>query len=402
MVSNRMYSLGTNRSCIRELFEYGIQQAKLVGKENVLDFSIGNPSIPTPDAVTKAFERLVDSEDKVAVHGYTPAAGDYDARAAVARDLFRRSGTVVRPENVFFTCGAAPALIATIRALCVDDAEFMVIAPYFPEYRPFIEMNGGKFVAVPADEAAFQIRIDEVEKRITTNTQAIIVNSPNNPSGVVYTAETLHALASVLQKKSEEIGHPIYIIADEPYRELVYDGADAPYLPVIYPNTIICYSYSKILSLPGERIGYVCVPDCAADSAEVFAAVAGAARTLGHVCAPSLQQKVIAECVDVRPDLAAYDRNRVALYEALTAYGYRCVKPDGAFYLFVEAPGGNAKAFSDRAKEKNLLIVPGDDFGCPGFFRLSTCVSKNVVNRSLPVFAELMQQWRDGRDNGSC
>lgn len=390
MVSNRMYSLGAKRSCIRELFEYGIQQAKLVGKENVLDFSIGNPSIPTPDAVTKALERLVDSENKVAVHGYTPAAGDYDARAAVARDLSRRSGTAVRPENVFFTCGAAPAMIATIRALCVDNAEFMVIAPYFPEYCPFIEMNGGKFVAVPADEAAFQIRIDEVEKRITSNTQAIIVNSPNNPSGVVYTAETLHALASVLQRKSEEIGHPIYIIADEPYRELVYDGADAPYLPAIYPNTIICYSYSKILSLPGERIGYVCVPDCAADSAEVFAAVAGAARTLGHVCAPSLQQKVVAECVDVRPDLAAYDRNRVALYETLTAYGYRCIKPDGAFYLFVEAPGGNAKAFSDRAKEKNLLIVPGNDFGCPGFFRLSTCVSAATVQKSLSIFKELI------------
>ena len=390
MISNAMYSLGAKRSCIRELFEYGIQQAKVVGKENVMDFSIGNPSIPTPDAVTDAFDQLVQSEDTIAVHGYTPAAGDFDARKAVADNLTRRARAEIRPDNIYFTCGAAPALISTIRALAVEDAEIMVIAPYFPEYRPFIEMNGCKYVAVPPDTRAFQIRFDELEKRITPHTQALIVNSPNNPSGVVYTVETLQRLAEVLTRKSKEIGHPIYIIADEPYRELVYDGADVPYLPNIYPDTMICYSYSKILSLPGERIGYVCVPDVVTDSKDLFAAIAGASRTLGHVCAPSLQQKVIARCVDVRPDLAAYNRNRMTLYNALTSYGYRCIKPDGAFYLFVEAPGGSSRAFSDQAKERNLLIVPGDDFGCPEFFRLCTCVSSDMVQKSLPVFQDLI------------
>lgn len=389
MVSNTMYTLGAKRSCIRELFEYGIRQAAVVGKENVMDFSIGNPSIPTPSAVTEAFDALIRSEDTLAVHGYTPAAGDYDARTAVADNLTRRAGVKIHPENIYFTCGAAPALISTIRALAVENAEILVIAPYFPEYRPFIEKNGCRFVPVPADTAAFQIRLDELEKRIGPNTQALIVNSPNNPSGVVYTTETLKMLAEVLTRKSREIGHPIYIIADEPYRELVYDGVDVPYLPAIYPDTVICYSYSKILSLPGERIGYVCVPDSVTDSEALFAAIAGASRTLGHVCAPSLQQKVIARCVDIRPDLTAYDRNRLTLYNALTSYGYRCVKPEGAFYLFVEAPGGSAKDYSDRAKAYNLLVVPGDDFGCPGFFRLSTCVSYEMIQKSLPVFERL-------------
>ena len=389
MVSNTMYTLGAKRSCIRELFEYGIRQAAVVGKENVMDFSIGNPSIPTPSAVTEAFDALIRSEDTLAVHGYTPAAGDYDARTAVADNLTRRAGVKIHPENIYFTCGAAPALISTIRALAVENAEILVIAPYFPEYRPFIEKNGCRFVPVPADTAAFQIRLDELEKRIGPNTQALIVNSPNNPSGVVYTTETLKMLAEVLTRKSREIGHPIYIIADEPYRELVYDGVDVPYLPAIYPDTVICYSYSKILSLPGERIGYVCVPDSVTDSEALFAAIAGASRTLGHVCAPSLQQKVIARCEDIRPDLTAYDRNRLTLYNALTSYGYRCVKPEGAFYLFVEAPGGSAKDYSDRAKAYNLLVVPGDDFGCPGFFRLSTCVSYEMIQKSLPVFERL-------------
>ena len=390
MIAATMYELGARRSCIRELFEYGLRQAAVVGKENVMDFSIGNPSIPTPAAVTEAFDTLVRSEDTISVHGYTPAAGDYAARKAVADNLARRANAEIRPENIYFTCGAAPALISVIRALAVPQAEVLVIAPYFPEYRPYVEMNGCRFVTVPADTAAFQIRLDELERRITPRTQALIINSPNNPSGVVYTPETLAELAKVLTRKSREIGHPIYIISDEPYRELVYDGADVPYLPSIYPNTVICYSYSKILSLPGERIGYVCVPDAAEDSGSLYAAIAGAARTLGHVCAPSLQQKVVAQCVDIRPNLAAYDRNRTTLYDALTAYGYQCVKPQGAFYLFPKAPGGNALAFSERAKSENLLLVPGDDFGCPDFFRISTCVSYDMVCRSLPVFQKLI------------
>lgn len=391
MVSETMYALGSKRSCIRELFEYGLRQAKAVGRENVFDFSIGNPSIPSPPEVNEAFVSIVQSRDSLAVHGYTTAGGSDEARAAVAADLNARYDARIRPQNLFFTCGAAPALIAAIRALAVEGAEIMAIAPYFAEYRPFVEANGPKFVVVPADREEFQIRFDELEARITHHTQGIIVNSPCNPSGVVYTRETLERLASILTRKSQEYGHPIYILADEPYQELSYDGAEPPFIPNIYPNTIVCYSYSKCLSLPGERIGYACVPDQAEDSAKVYAAVAGAARVLGHVCAPSLQQLVVARCASVRPDLEAYDRNRTALYEALTEYGYRCAKPTGAFYMFVQAPGGDAQAFSDRAKEKNLLVVPGGDFGCPDFFRVSTCVDYDMIQRSLPVFKELIE-----------
>lgn len=391
MVSETMYALGSKRSCIRELFEYGLRQAKVVGRENVYDFSIGNPSIPAPPEVNEAFVSIVQERDSLSVHGYTTAGGSDEARAAVAADLNARYDAGIRPQNLFLTCGAAPALIAAIRALAVEGAEIMAIAPYFAEYRPFVEANGPKFVAVPADREAFQIRFDELEARITSHTQGIIVNSPCNPSGVVYTRETLERLGEVLSRKSREYGHPIYILADEPYRELSYDGVVPPFIPNIYPNTIVCYSYSKSLSLPGERIGYVCVPDQAEDSERVYAAVAGAARVLGHVCAPSLQQLVVARCAAVRPDLKAYDRNRTALYEALTEYGYRCAKPTGAFYMFVQAPGGDAQAFSDRAKEKNLLVVPGGDFGCPDFFRVSTCVDYDMIQRSLPVFRELIE-----------
>ncbi len=393
MISQNMYALGANRSCIRELFEYGLKQAQIVGKENVFDFSLGNPSIPAPDTVQEAFQSLSAQEDSLAVHGYTPAAGCPDARIAAANDLTARFGVPIRPENLFFTCGAAPALISVVRALAVEDAEILAIAPFFPEYRPFVEQNGAKFTVVPADTDTFQIPVAGVEKKLTPHTQGIIVNSPNNPSGVVYSRENLAALAELLTRKSQEYGHPIYILADEPYRELVYDGLEVPFIPAVYPNTVVCYSYSKSLSLPGERIGYVCVPDCAADSEELFAAVAGAARVLGHVCAPSLQQQVAARCAEIRPNLEAYDRNRRTLYDALTAYGYACVKPNGAFYLFVRAPGGDAQAFSDRAKKENLLLVPGGDFGCPEFFRASTCVSHDMILRSLPVFQRLIAEY---------
>ena len=389
MVSQAMKNLGTARSVIRELFEYGNQRATVVGRENVYDFSLGNPSVAPPPVVNETAIRLLQQPNSP-IHAYTSAQGAADARERFAASLNRRFNAGCTPDRLYLTVGAAASLCCVFNGLTCPGDEFIVFAPYFPEYRPFIEMNGCKFVAVPPDTNAFQIRFDELEKRITPHTQALIVNSPNNPSGVVYTVETLQRLAEILTRKSREIGHPIYIIADEPYRELVYDGADVPYLPNIYPDTMICYSYSKILSLPGERIGYVCVPDVVTDSKELFAAIAGASRTLGHVCAPSLQQKVIARCVDVRPNLAAYDRNRMALYSALTSYGYRCVKPNGAFYLFVEAPGGSAKAFSDHAKDRNLLVVPGDDFGCPAFFRLSTCVSSETVDKSLPVFRELI------------
>ena len=391
MVSETSLALGTSRSCIRELFEYGLRQAAVVGKENVFDYSLGNPSIPSPPEVNQAIISTIQEMDSLDIHGYTPAPGAMPARKAIADDLNARFHTSIRGENIFFTCGAAPALISVIRALAVEGAEIMAIAPFFPEYRPFTEQNGASFVVVPADTRSFQISMEAVEARITPHTQAVIINSPNNPSGVVYTRETLSSLGELLTRKSAEYGHPIYIIADEPYRELVYDGVEVPFIPTIYPNTIVCYSYSKSLSLPGERIGYVCVPDQVEDSADVYAAVAGAARAMGHVCAPSLQQLVVARCASVRPDLEAYDRNRNALYDALISYGYECVKPNGAFYMFVKAPGGSSKAFSDKAKEKNLLLVPGDDFGCPEFFRICTCVSYDMIQRSLPVFKELIQ-----------
>ncbi len=388
-----MLALGTTRSCIRELFEYGLRQAAVVGKENVYDFSIGNPSVPAPKEVNQAIVDIVTQEDSVEIHGYTPAPGYMGVREAVAADLNQRYGTEIRPENLYFTCGAAPALVSVVRALAVEGAEFVTVAPHFVEYRPFVECNGGKLVVVPADMDSFQIRFPELEQRLSVHTQAVIINSPNNPSGVIYTRETLQQLAELLERKSREVGHPIYLIADEPYRELVYDQGEIPFIPTIYKDTIVCYSYSKSLSLPGERIGYICVPDGAADSAQVFAAIAGAARSIGHVCPPSLLQRVVARCAHLRPDIEAYDRNRTTLYEALTSYGYCCSKANGAFYLFVKAPGGSSQAFSERAKEKNLLVVPGDDFGCPEFFRISTCVSYDMILRSLPVFEALIKEF---------
>lgn len=392
MINESMYQLGAKKSCIRELFEYGIKQAAVVGKENVYDFSIGNPSVPAPQAVTDAFRATAAREDTLAIHSYTPAGGAADARKAVADNLAMRTGMLIRPSNIFFTCGAAPALVSVLRALAVEKSEIIAITPYFPEYRPFVEFSGNQFVTVPADMDNFQINFPELEKRLSKNTQAIIVNSPNNPSGAVYTHETLRTLAAILKKKSKEIGHPIYIIADEPYRELTYDDAYVHYIPDIYPDTIICYSYSKVFSLPGERIGYFFIPDCVTDGERLFAAAAGAARIMGHVCAPSLQQEVVRICADVKPDLTEYDRNRTVMYDALTGYGYHCVKPQGAFYLFVKAPYGTAKEFSDKAKLENLLIVPGDDFGCPEYFRLSTCVSYEMIKKSLPVFKRLIDE----------
>lgn len=390
MVSQKMYELGANRSLIRQLFEHGIRQAAIVGPENVYDYSIGNPSIPSPPEVKEAILGVLEEMDSVEIHGYTTAKGDAETRQAIADDLNRRYDAGLRADNFFLTCGAAPALNAVFRALTLSEkSEFIVIAPYFPEYKPFVESSGGKLVIVEADTEEFQIRFDALEAAIGPNTQAVIINSPNNPSGTVYTAETIAKLGELLRRKGEELGHTIYIIADEPYRELVYDDAVVPFIPSIYENTIICYSYSKSLSLPGERVGYVCVPDCMEDSATVYAAVAGASRSFGHVCTPALWQKVLARCTHLRPDLEAYRRNRDLLQKGLQDIGYRTAKADGAFYLFVQVPKGEEQDFWQRAKEKNILFVPGSSFGCPGWFRLCYCVSEDTIRRSLPAFAEL-------------
>ena len=392
MINKNMYALGANRSCIRELFEYGRQRAALVGAENVFDYSLGNPSIPAPAGVNEAIQAVLEEMPSLAIHGYTSAPGDLPLRQAVAEDLNARYDAGVRPGDLFIGCGAAPELVSVIRALAVEDSEFIAVAPFFPEYRPFVESSGGKLVVVPADIPNFQIDFAALEAALNANTQAIILNSPNNPAGTVYTAETLGKLAALLEKKSAEFGKTIYIISDEPYRELVYGGVIAPWIPGIYDSTIVCYSWSKSLSLPGERIGYVYVPEKCADHDDLYAAVAGAARAGGHVCAPSLIQKVIARCVALRPDLQAYDENRRLLSDALRSYGYEMAQPDGAFYLFVKSPVGSSKDFSEKAKRHDLLLVPGDDFGCPEYFRICYCVSKDLIERSLPIFEKLIKE----------
>lgn len=392
MVNQYTYGLGTAKSCIRELFDFGLQRAAIVGKENVFDFSIGNPSIPAPAAVNAAAMDILQNEDSLLVHGYSSAPGFMDAREALAKELAERTGTAISGSDLYFTCGAAPALIAVCKALHLDEnTEILGIAPFFPEYRPFIESTGSKFVYVPADTKDFQIDLVTLEKMINKNTQAVIINSPNNPSGVVFSKETLEKVADILTKKSAEFGKPIYLISDEPYRELVYDGVEVPWVPSIYKDTLVCYSYSKSLSLPGERIGYVYVPAGATDAKAVFAAVAGAARVLGHVCPPTLIQRVVARCAYEKPDLVAYDENRKLLYNGLKEIGYECAKPDGAFYLFAKAPGGDGKAFSEKCKQHDLLVVPSDDFGVEGYFRLCYCVSKEMIEKALPVFAKVFK-----------
>ncbi len=388
MYSNDMHELGTRPSCIRELFEYGNKRAAECGRENVYDYSRGNPSVPAPALVGETLRELT-TRDSLSVHGYTSAPGDPNVRKAIADDLTGRAGMNIDASDLFITCGAAPALVSTMMAVAVPGGEVIAIAPYFPEYGVFIKPSGMKLVVVTADTESFQINFEKLGAAINPNTQALIVNSPNNPSGVVLSRETLTKLAGILSAKSAEYGHPIYIISDEPYRELVYDGLEVPFIPGIYPNTIICYSYSKSLSLPGDRIGYVCIPKCCADHDDLVPALAGSARTLGHVCAPSIMQKTVEKCVKLRPDIKTYDENRTDLYNALTDIGFTAVKPMGAFYLLMKAPDGDSLAFSEAAKKYNLLIVPCDDFGCPGWMRLCTAVSHDMILRSIPAFAKL-------------
>lgn len=391
MLNETALALGSHRSCIRELYEYGLRRAAQVGPDRVYDYSLGNPSIPTPPQVRQALLDILAQEDPVSIHGYTPAAGDFAARQAIAADLNLRFGADVQPQELFLGCGAAAELVAVLRALSVPEGEVVAIAPFFPEYEPFTREAGLRLRVAAPDIPDFQIRPEAVDAVLTKNTVAVIVNSPNNPSGAVYRADSLRALAALLRQRSAQYGHPIYLIADEPYRELVYDDIQVPFIPMLYDDTIVCYSYSKSLSLPGERIGYVYVPRRAADGAALLTAISGAARAVGHVCAPSLFQKVIARCAGVRPDLSAYARNRHTLYEALVEAGYTVARPDGAFYLFVQAPGGDAVAFSARARQQDLLLVPGDDFGCPGWLRICYCVRYETITNSLPIFRNLLR-----------
>lgn len=394
MLNEIAYSLGANRSVIRDLFEYGKARAAIVGAENVFDYSIGNPSIPSPPEVNETIRQVLADTDSLLVHGYTSAIGDYETRKAISEDLNARYNITTRPEDFFIGCGAAPELVSVFKALSIPGGEVIAIAPYFPEYKPFVESAGMELKVVPADESSFQIDFTALKKAITYNTQAIILNSPNNPSGVVYTRETLKRLRDLVTDKIMDYGHTIYLVSDEPYRELAY-GVEVPWVPSVFTDTIVCYSYSKSLSLPGERIGYVYVPERCTESKRLYAAIAGAARSCGHVCAPSLWQKVIARCTHLRPDLESYDRNRKLLYDSLTSYGYEMPRPDGAFYLFIKAPGGDANIFSELAKERNLLLVPGDGFGCPGWFRICYCVSEDQIRRSLPVFEALIREFQN-------
>ena len=391
MINPASLALGTKRNTIMELADYGRSRAAIVGKENVFDFSIGNPSIPAPELVQSTLLDILQNTDPIAVHGYTSTMGDPKVRTIVAQDLNHRFGCDAKAEEILLCCGAAPEVAAACKALTTENAEILVFAPYFPEYKPYVEQAGAIFRIVPADIPNFQINFDALENMICPNTTAVIVNNPNNPVGTVYSESTIRKLAELLERKSVQFGHRIYIIADEPYRELVYGDAKVPFIPNIYPHTVVCYSYSKSLSLPGERLGYIYVPSAAQDGQDLYHAIIGAARAMGHVCAPSLMQLMLARCAHLQPDLSTYDRNRRTLMEALTSYGYEMAQPDGAFYLFLKAPGGDDRAFSAKAMSKDVLLMPGSDFGCPGYLRLCYCVSYDTVVRSLPLFEELIK-----------
>lgn len=394
MLNQSVLALGKKRSTIREIFEYGNLRAAQVGRENIFDFSLGNPNVPSPDAVREALLDIVTNQDPVAIHGYTSAQGAPQCRAAIADNLNARFGTNYTAGQLYLTVGAAASVSICFKALTASpEDEFIVFAPFFPEYKVFIEEGAGaKCVIVPAQVSDFQIDFAAFEARLTPHTKGVVVNSPNNPCGVVYSDETIARLAAVLARKSEEYGHPIYLISDEPYREIVYDGLAAPFVARAYPRTLVCYSYSKSLSLPGERIGYVLVPQVE-EFDDLYAAVCGAGRVLGYVCAPSLFQQVAARCAGATADLSVYAENRGLLFEGLTGMGYSCVKPGGAFYLFPRTLEADDRAFCERAKKYDLLLVPGADFGAPGHMRISYCVQTETIRRALPLFRKLAEEY---------
>lgn len=394
MYTESLVKLGKVRSEIREIFEYGNKRKAEIGAENVFDFSIGNPSVPAPKSVDDVIIDLVNNFDSVALHGYTSAQGDAHVRETIANYINDKFGTNVTANNIYMTCGAAASLTIVMNAILQKDDECIVFTPYFPEYGVFIERTGAKLVEVKSQEKTFQIDMDNFEKAINEKTKAVIINSPNNPSGVVYTVETIEKMCQLLKKKEEEYGHPIFLITDEPYRELVYDDTEVPYVINYYDNTFVCYSYSKALSLPGERIGYIVVSPKMIDEEDAYAAVCGAGRALGYVCAPSMLQRVIERCISDTSDISIYKENRDLLYNALTKMGFECVYPDGAFYLFVKAMGEDAYEFCEKAKEYELLLVPADSFGTPGYVRVSYCVQTKQIEDALPAFEKLAESYK--------
>jgi len=393
MISEKMLQLGRHRSVIRDIFEYGNMRKAQIGAENVFDFSLGNPSVPAPQIVTDTLKKLIDETPAAQLHAYTSAPGDLQVRQAICDYISKTQNFEVPARLIYMTAGAAASLTITLTALVEEGDEVLTFAPYFPEYRVFVEKTGAKFTAVKSTEGTFQIDSDALEAAVNEHTKAVIVNSPNNPTGAVLTQESIDTLASILSAKAEAYGHPIYLIADEPYRELVYGDTPVPYLPNYYANTIVCYSFSKSLSLPGERIGYILVSPQAEGADMVYDAVCGAGRALGYVCAPSLFQQLVKNCLGHTADIAVYDKNRKLLYDALTEYGFEAVYPDGAFYLFLKSPEADAYAFCEKAKALDLLLVPSDDFGCPGYARIAYCVTTEQIQRSLPAFKQLMENY---------
>ena len=394
MYNERAYNLGSKRSTIREIFEYAKKRSAEIGEENVFDFSIGNPSVPAPDAVNQAVVRIVNETPSVALHGYTSAQGDKAVRDAIAGNYTKRFGVPLSGDDLYMTCGAAASLTIALHALACENDEFIVFAPYFPEYAVFVQGAGAKLTVLASDPNTMLPDFNALQKALNPRVKGVLINSPNNPSGVVYGEETMARLAEVLRAKSAEYGKPMYLISDEPYRELVYDKDTVVPCPMkYYDNTLVCYSYSKSLSMPGERIGYIAVNPKAEDARAVYAAVCGAGRALGFVCAPALFQRVAAECDGMTADLSVYKRNRDLLYYGLRDCGFTCIYPDGAFYLFMKAAEEDAAAFCERAKKYELLLVNGADFGAQGWVRIAYCVQTERIEKALPLFKKLAEEY---------
>ncbi len=393
MIADKMVGLVNNNSAIRMMFEEGKRLAAIHGAENVFDFSLGNPNVPAPSSLNKAIKEILDEEESTFVHGYMSNAGYEDVRETVAASLNRRFDTSFTKDNIIMTVGAAGGLNSALKAIVNPGDEIVTFAPYFLEYRAYVSNYDGVLVEVSPDTSTFQPNVEEFEKKITPKTKAVIINNPNNPTGVVYSEETIKKLVAVMEAKQKEYGTEIYLISDEPYRELAYDGVDVPYLTKYYANTIVGYSFSKSLSLPGERIGYLVIPSEMPDYKNVFAAASIATRILGFVNAPSLMQRAVAKVIDEQTDIAYYNRNRELLYNSLTEYGFQCVKPEGAFYLFVKSPVADEKEFVNKAKEHNILMVPGSSFACPGYVRIAYCVAYETIERSLNSFKDLAKNY---------